>query len=155
VTRTLILALAAGSFVALGASSASALTYCENQATIYANHHASPVKAATVPTIAGALTGLAISSLTGNKHTGLAVLAGGAAGAAIGLAKNQPGWQDAYDEAYDRCRSGTVRKVKYYTLPPVGSEEWLDRCDDKYNSFDRRTGYFTKYDNTPAVCQLP
>jgi hypothetical protein len=143
--KTLVSFVAAAGFAVLGADAASA-SYCSDQAKHIANSQAAG------KTVVGAGLGCLFGKALGGK-CGTGAVVGGGGGFLIGSAQ----WQTVYDNAYSECIGSTtqVKVKKVYVVPPVGSEEWLDQCDNKYNSFDRNTGYFTKYDGSLAVCQLP
>ncbi|HZP21145.1 MAG TPA: hypothetical protein VFB16_13160 [Bauldia sp.] len=144
--KTLISMVAAAGLVVIGASAASA-SYCSDKAKQEANAQAAK------KTIVGGVGGCVVAKVLGGKcGTGVAV--GGIGGFAIGSAK----WQQVYDDAYNSCiaaNSKTIYVKKVYTVPAPGTPEWYDACDAKYNSFDRDTGYYTRYDGTLAVCKLP
>jgi len=144
--RILVTSLAVAGALALGSGAASAQnsTYCDNQATAFANSHTSPAAGGILGGALGALGGVIAGDIIGQgkgaKVAGGVI--GGTAGAVVGSKAQQNKRAKLYNEEYARCMRQVAPAPVYYELPPAGSPQWNYACSQKYKSFDVASGTY-------------
>jgi hypothetical protein len=147
-------------------------TNCDAYARSYAYQTAGyPAGGVIGGAAVGALAGAGIGAIVGGPASvrrGAAI--GAVSGAFIGAASNR--WNAAYRFAYNNC----VASVRYasppvvyatpptpaypvYTTPsygrpyPAWSQAWFDYCSNRFQTFDRQTGYYKGFDGQYHFCQ--
>jgi hypothetical protein len=92
-----------------------------------------------------------------HRHGGDAVAAGiigFGAGAILGGALAQPRYGYYPGPVYVEPAPVYVRPAPVYTYAPAPwTPEWYDYCEDRYRSFNPRTGYFLGYDGQYHLCR--
>lgn len=159
--KTLAAILCVGAMAVTTASaSAQSRAECDAYARDYANSMSRPGADAAGGALLGAGLGAVIGGIAAGRP-GVGAAIGAGAGAAAGLATNSPRWRRAYDDAYADCRS-RGRPARYQAPAVVDggryaawSPGWYEYCQNRYRSFNSRTGYYRGYDGQDHFCVVP
>jgi hypothetical protein len=139
-------------------------SYCDAYARDVANARVSGGEI-LAGTIGGAVTGAFLGAvIDGKEGAGKGAIIGGAGGTVIGAVSADGKWHRVYRLAYADCIDLYEPRPVSYEKPvakpaakpaaklELGSEEWINYCESKYNSFDRKTGMYTALSGKHRPC---